>query len=114
MQFNYFGIFGPFGVIILIVPLLMFMMIIITGIKMCLAGSRAMRNFYIDAPDFVIPERYRGIYRHDGSEIRTVRLPNRCPSCGAPVEQEHVDWVGPLEAVCGYCGAPIKAQFERL
>ncbi len=32
------------------------------------------------------------------------KLPSRCPSCGAPVHPDTVDWVDNGQAACGYCG----------
>lgn len=32
------------------------------------------------------------------------RLPSKCPSCGAPVHPETVDWVENGQAACAYCG----------
>ena len=43
-----------------------------------------------------------------------VILESKCPSCGGEVSHENVDWVGPLEASCGYCGGTIRATFERV
>ncbi len=32
------------------------------------------------------------------------KLPSKCPSCGAPVHPETVDWVENGQAACAYCG----------
>lgn len=32
------------------------------------------------------------------------RLPSKCPSCGAPVHPDTVDWVENGQAACAYCG----------
>ena len=61
-----------------------------------------------------IPDEYQGSVQHHGSQTTTVRLPLKCPSCGAEVSHESVDWVGPLEAKCSYCGATMRATFERV
>jgi hypothetical protein len=68
----------------------------------------------VEAPIHVIPDKYQGSVQRHGSEMTTVRLPLECPSCGAEVSHEGVDWVGPLEARCGYCGGTIRATFERV
>ncbi len=58
-----------------------------------------------------IPEEYQPV--HETREIiRTIRLPTSCPNCGSPVIQEEIDWTGPLQAKCNYCGHPIRATFE--
>ena len=40
------------------------------------------------------------------------RLPRRCPDCGAPVIWDDIEWVGPLQAKCRYCGAPLEATLK--
>lgn len=75
---------------------------------------RRMRHFTMDAPEYAIPDEHRGQRRSDGSDIRTVRVPTKCPNCGASLSQEDIDWVGPLEAECKYCGASVRATFERV
>lgn len=118
MQFGpfdfFFSIFGAIGIMFIIVPVLMFIIVIVVIVKVCAVGSQAVRGVLVDAPAFAIPERYRGSVRSDGTEIRTVRLPERCTSCGAAIVQEHIDWVGPLEARCNYCGSTVRAHFERV
>ena len=42
------------------------------------------------------------------------QVPPHCPSCGADINTEDVDWVGPLQAKCPYCSATIEAQERRL
>jgi len=68
----------------------------------------------VQAPMHVIPDKHQGSVQRHGSQTTTVRLPLKCPSCGAEVSHESVDWVGPLEAKCGYCGGTMRATFERV
>lgn len=68
----------------------------------------------VEAPLHAIPDKYQGRVQRHGSQTTTVRLPLKCPSCGAEVSHESVDWVGPLEAKCGYCGSTMRATFERI
>ena len=35
-------------------------------------------------------------------------LPTHCPSCGAAVRPDEVEWLNDLTAECGYCGSPIR------
>lgn len=64
------------------------------------------------APDHAMPEQYRG--RPDDDDIRTVRVPEKCSSFGAAMFQDNLEWTGPLEAKCGYCGAIVRARLEKL
>jgi hypothetical protein len=122
LQFDFsdiFGdIFGTFTLMFMIIPIIFIVVVVIIFFTVCRAGSgvatQIARGFTVEAPSFVIPEQHRGQQRSDGSEIRTVRLPEKCPSCGAGLSHEGIDWTGPLEAKCGYCGGQVKANFERI
>ena len=35
-------------------------------------------------------------------------LPTHCPSCGAGVRPDEVEWLDDLTAECAYCGSPIR------
>ncbi len=37
-------------------------------------------------------------------------LPTHCPSCGAPVRPDEVDWLDQVTAECAYCGSPIRSR----
>ncbi len=75
---------------------------------------RRRRSFTMDAPSHAIPDEHRGRTRADGSHLTTVRVPKKCPNCAAALTQSTLDWSGPLEASCNYCGATIQATFERV
>jgi hypothetical protein len=100
--------------IIFIVVMILF--IVCTGVYAARRASRRMRDIRdtirLQAPIHAIPEKYQGSVQYHGSQTTTVRLPLKCPSCGAEVSHESVDWVGPLEAKCSYCGATMRATFE--
>ncbi len=51
-------------------------------------------------------------FRDESSTIYD--LPDKCPECGASINMENVDWVGPLQAKCPYCMATIRANRRRL
>ena len=112
---SFFNNFMTMFTIISIVIVIVFVIIVFT---VCRGGARVAsgvaRSFTMEAPSFVIPDRHRGETRSDGSEMTTVRLPTKCPSCGAAISQEGIDWVGPLEAKCSYCGGTLRATFERV
>ncbi|TFG33335.1 hypothetical protein EU527_08210 [Candidatus Thorarchaeota archaeon] len=67
----------------------------------------------IPAPQRAIPERYQSKTEVDDG-LRMVRIPTECPKCNAPLSHESIDWVGPLEAKCSYCGATVRAKFEKI
>ena len=35
-------------------------------------------------------------------------LPTHCPSCGAPLQPDEVEWLDDVTAECGYCGSPVR------
>jgi hypothetical protein len=37
-------------------------------------------------------------------------LPTHCPSCGAAVRPDEVDWLDDLTAECTYCGSPVREE----
>lgn len=43
------------------------------------------------------------------SEMRA-SLPDHCPSCGAAVRPDEVEWLDDDTAGCDYCGSPIRAE----
>ncbi|MBN2230217.1 MAG: hypothetical protein JW779_11575 [Candidatus Thorarchaeota archaeon] len=122
MQFDFWDPFNSFfeifGLMFVIIPIIFVVIFIVIAVTVCRSGtqiaSNVARGFTMEAPPFVIPERHRGQTRSDGSQMTTVRLPERCPSCGAAISQEGIDWVGPLEAKCTYCGSTLRATFERV
>ncbi|MFW9806836.1 MAG: hypothetical protein ACFFFK_08915 [Candidatus Thorarchaeota archaeon] len=55
---------------------------------------------------------YTGDYQSPHSqpvERKSYEAPSYCPSCGASISTDEVDWVAPLKAVCPYCEAVIDA-----
>jgi len=122
LQFDFFdifdGIFGAFTTMFLVITIFVIVIIVIGVYFACRAGSgiatSVARGFTMEAPSFVIPEQQRGQRRSDGTEMKTVRLPDKCPSCGAAISHEGIDWTGPLEAKCNYCGGTLKATFETI
>ncbi len=37
-------------------------------------------------------------------------LPTHCPSCGAPLRPDEVEWLDEVTAECGYCGSLVKDE----
>lgn len=42
------------------------------------------------------------------------RIPPQCFKCGADINPEEVDWIGPDTVRCPHCGASLVVQFERV
>lgn len=40
--------------------------------------------------------------------VRKPVLPTHCPSCGAPLRPDEVEWLDEATAECGYCGSPAR------
>ncbi|MGY5879525.1 MAG: hypothetical protein RTV31_04700 [Candidatus Thorarchaeota archaeon] len=98
-----------------VVFVLLFVGCIVFSVRRARRAARAIReSVAVQAPMHVIPDKYQGSVQRHGSQMTTVRLPPKCPSCGAEVSFEGIDWVGPLEAKCGYCGGTMRATFERI
>lgn len=115
--FDIFDFFGTFMILMFIVPLIFFVVVVIIMVKVCRPGaviSKAVDSFVVEAPHFAIPKSQRGRTRTDGAQIKTVRLPTTCPNCSAAISQEKINWVGPLEAQCNYCGATVRAKLETM
>lgn len=37
-------------------------------------------------------------------------IPTHCPSCGAPLSPNEVEWMDNATAECGYCGSPVREE----
>ncbi|HLO31185.1 MAG TPA: hypothetical protein VK249_18695 [Anaerolineales bacterium] len=37
-------------------------------------------------------------------------LPTHCPSCGAALRPDEVEWLDEVTAECAYCGSPVRAE----
>ena len=37
-------------------------------------------------------------------------FPTHCPSCGAAVKPDEVEWLDEITAECGYCGSPVREE----
>jgi hypothetical protein len=43
-------------------------------------------------------------------EAQRPALPTHCPSCGAPLRPNEVEWLDDVTAECGYCGSPAREE----
>ncbi|TFF95672.1 hypothetical protein EU546_02825 [Candidatus Thorarchaeota archaeon] len=82
------------------------------GVVMCIALLRgSVGQTAISYPKTSGVTSYSGdsMSSGDARERRVLyQVPVRCPSCGANINEEVVDWVGPLQAQCPYCNATIE------
>jgi predicted Zn-ribbon and HTH transcriptional regulator len=97
----------------------------IFGIVVCLAGFLTQRKKQQQEPEIGRYHSESIVYTGDYS-LRTenqsqgrgrksiYQIPSQCPSCGAAISTEEVDWVGPLQAKCPYCNATIDAAERTL
>lgn len=40
--------------------------------------------------------------------VKRPTLPRHCPSCGAPLRPDEVEWLDDVTGECGYCGSPVS------
>ncbi len=110
---DFSALYAAHGVLLIIAPVLLVGLLVAIAYGVKSRGRRSTdQGMQIEAPAFVIPKSYR--QKPEAADIRTVRLPTKCPSCGASLSQEGIDWTGPLEAKCNYCGSVVRARLERL
>ncbi len=44
------------------------------------------------------------------TEGKKPMLPTHCPSCGAAVRADEVEWLDEATAECAYCGSPVRGE----
>lgn len=47
-------------------------------------------------------------FEPDAAASKRPSLPTRCPSCGAGVRSDEVEWIDDVTAECAYCGSPVR------
>lgn len=55
-----------------------------------------------------IPEASASETESPGAQAKQPVLPTHCPSCGAAVRPDEVEWLDEVTAECDYCGSPIR------
>ncbi|HEY5731279.1 MAG TPA: hypothetical protein VIS72_14605 [Anaerolineales bacterium] len=80
------------------------------------AGTRVIdelneRSFEDEATNIEI---YMGTLLPKSFSVETMAkhpvLPTHCPSCGAPLRPDEVEWLDEVTAECGYCGSPARDE----
>lgn len=46
----------------------------------------------------------------DSAPAKKPVLPTHCPSCGAAVRPDEVEWLDDVTAECAYCGSPVRGE----
>jgi hypothetical protein len=46
----------------------------------------------------------------ESTPVKRPVLPTRCPSCGAALRSDEVEWLEEVTAECAYCGSPVRAE----
>lgn len=111
---SFFELIILISVLAFVIPLVVCIFAVRRSRRSFRTPQRIMDSILVEAPMHAIPDDHQGSVQTHGSRTTTVRLPMKCPSCGAQVAHESVDWTGPLEAQCGYCGATMRATFENI
>ena len=52
----------------------------------------------------------KGILAATSSSAKKPVLPTHCPSCGAAVRPDEVEWLDDVTAECDYCGSPVRGE----
>ena len=58
---------------------------------------------WIKSPETTAPET-----ESTEAQVKRPILPTHCPSCGAAVRPDEVEWLDEVTAECDYCGSPIR------
>ena len=112
---SFFEMMMLITVLAFLIPLFICIFAVRRSRRILRTPQRIMDSILVEAPMHAIPDEHRGsVQTHGSRRTTTVRLPVECPSCGAQVSHESVDWTGPLEAQCGYCRATMRATFENI
>ena len=52
----------------------------------------------------------KGIQANQTISVKKPILPTHCPSCGAALRSDEVDWLDDVTAECAYCGSPVRGE----
>lgn len=85
------------------------------------AGNRAiaelnehgLSNEAKQIQDFIntlLPKSFNASPEESILESKKPILPTHCPSCGAALKPDEVEWLDDLTAECEYCGSPVRGE----
>lgn len=52
----------------------------------------------------------KGVSVESSAPAKKPVLPTHCPSCGAAVRPNEVEWLDDVTAECDYCGSPVRGE----
>jgi hypothetical protein len=52
----------------------------------------------------------KGFQAENSALTKKPALPTHCPSCGAAVRPDEVEWLDDITAECDYCGSPVRGE----
>lgn len=52
----------------------------------------------------------KGIPAQTSTPAKKAVLPTHCPSCGAAMRPDEVDWLDDVTSECDYCGSPVRGE----
>ncbi len=111
---TYPWLFGQFATMAIVFVVIFIVLVTLMFALFFRHGLAAAESFVTEVPALFAGVPVSAEQERTDSDIRTVRLPTKCPSCGAALSPEDIDWVGPLEAKCNYCGGVVRARLESL
>jgi hypothetical protein len=65
---------------------------------------------WLDQTAPIRPERVPGIEPGQPIQKPVLRLPGKCPFCGATLRSDLAEWIDDANAECPYCGSAVKAE----
>jgi len=115
-----FPTYGP-PTIVLYAPAIIFTIPLILCIVLMTTANRRFKakmekpTVYRYRDETII---YTGDYViHEESEDKKKKkfytIPTECPTCNHSLSTNEIEWIGPLQAKCPYCGGTIEAEVRE-
>lgn len=58
----------------------------------------------------ILPKGFAALPEENIPEGKQPLLPTHCPSCGAAIKPDDVEWLDEVTAECEYCGSPVRGE----